>query len=112
MLDIRATAAKLGNKCGQFPGMHALSGCDTVSSVLKVLMNNDIDGLHDVLGEPHISQGQLKATVGAFLSRPLRSQEDRFPEYRSSLTLTLIMFQDVRPCDGTRGASAGRCCIY
>ena len=54
--------------------MHALSGCDTVSypygkgkkSALKVLMNNDIDGLQDVLGEPDISQGQLKATAGAF----------------------------------------------
>ena len=38
VLGIRATAAKLGNKCGQLPGMHAPSGCDTVSSVLKVLM--------------------------------------------------------------------------
>ena len=28
-------------------------------------MNNDIDGLQDVLGEPDISQGQLKATAGA-----------------------------------------------
>ena len=54
--------------------MHALSGCDTVSypygkgkkSALKVLMNTDIDGLQDALGEPDISQGQLKATAGAF----------------------------------------------
>ena len=56
--------------------MHALSGCacDTVSypygkgkkSALKVLMNTDIDGLHDALGEPDISQGQLKATAVAF----------------------------------------------
>ena len=30
-------------------------------------MNNDIDGLQDVLGEPDISQGQLKATTGAFI---------------------------------------------
>ena len=28
-------------------------------------MNNDIDGLQDVLGAPDISQGQLKATAGA-----------------------------------------------
>ena len=70
VLDIHATVVKLGDKCGQRPGMHALSGCDTVSypygkgkkSALKVLMNNDIDGL----GEPDISQGQLKATAGAF----------------------------------------------
>ena len=54
--------------------MHALSGCDTVSypygkgkkSALKVRMNTDIDGLQDALGEPDISQGQLKATAGAF----------------------------------------------
>ena len=74
MLDIHATVVKLGDKCGQLPGMHALSICDTVfypygkgkKSALKVLMNNDIDGLQDVLGEPDISQGQLKATAGAF----------------------------------------------
>ena len=62
VLDIHATVVKLGDKCGQLPGMHALSGCDTVSypygkgkkSALKVLMNNDIDGLQDVLGEPDI----------------------------------------------------------
>ena len=60
VFDMRATVDKLGDKCGQLPGMHALSGCDTVSyhygkgnmSALKVLMNNDIDGLQDVLGEP------------------------------------------------------------
>ena len=31
VLDIRATVDKLGYECGQLPGMHALSGCDTVS---------------------------------------------------------------------------------
>ena len=53
VLDIRATVEKLGDTCGQLPGMHTLSGCDTVSypygngknSALKVLMNNDIDGV-------------------------------------------------------------------
>ena len=53
VIDIRATVNKLGDKCGQLPGMHALSGCDTVSypygkdkkTALKVLMNNYIDGL-------------------------------------------------------------------
>ena len=60
------------DKCGKLLGMHALSGCDTVSysygkkSVLKVLMHNDIDGLQYILGEPGISQRELKATVGAF----------------------------------------------
>ena len=73
VLDIRATVDKLGDKCGQLPGMHALSGCDIVSypygkgkkSALKVLMNNDIDDLQDVLEEPDISQRQLKTTPGA-----------------------------------------------
>ena len=72
VLDIHATVVKLGDKCGQLPGMHALSGCDPVSypygkdkkSALKVLMNNDIDALQYVLGEPDIIQGQLKATAG------------------------------------------------
>ena len=65
VLDIRATVAKLGDKCGQLPGMHALLGCDTVSypygkdkkTALKVLMNNYIDDLQNVLGKPDISQG-------------------------------------------------------
>ena len=73
VLDICATVDKLGDTCGQLLGMHPLSGCDTVSYpygkgntfALKVLMNNDIDGLKSVLGEPEISQGQLKATDGA-----------------------------------------------
>ena len=68
MLDIRATVDKLGDKCGQLSGMHALSGCDTISypygkdkkSALKVLMNNDMDGPHDVLGVPDISQEQRR----------------------------------------------------
>ena len=74
MLDIRATVEKLGDTCGQLPGMHALSGYDTVSypygkgkkSALKVLTNNDIDGVQDTLGELDISQGQPKATAAAF----------------------------------------------
>ena len=50
VLAIRATMDKLGCKCGQPPGMHALSDCATVSypygkgkkSALKVLMNNAV----------------------------------------------------------------------
>ena len=53
VLYIRATVNKLGDTCGQLPGMHALLVCDTVSypygkdkkTALKVLMNNYIDGL-------------------------------------------------------------------
>ena len=50
VLAIRTTIDKLGCKCGQLPGMHALSDCATVSypygkgkkSALKVLMNHDV----------------------------------------------------------------------
>jgi hypothetical protein len=74
VLDNRATVDKLGDKCGQLLGMHALSGCDTVSypcykgkkSALKVLGNSDIPGLQDVLGEPDVSHDQLKATAVSF----------------------------------------------
>ena len=50
VLAIRAPMDTLGCKCGQLPGIHALSDCDPVSypygkvkkSALKVLMNNDV----------------------------------------------------------------------
>ena len=75
VLDIRATVDTLGDKCGQLPSMYALSGGDTLTyhcgkgkqSALKVLMNNDTNGIQDALGKPDISQGQLKVTAGAFL---------------------------------------------
>ena len=68
VLDIRATVDKLEDKCGQLPGMHAMSGCDTVSypcgndkmSALKVLVNTEIDGLPDVLGEVSLSPYMVK----------------------------------------------------
>ncbi len=31
VIDINATCLLLGSKCVQLPGMHAISGCDTVS---------------------------------------------------------------------------------
>ena len=50
VLAMCATMDKLGCKCGQLTGMHALGDCDTVSypygkgkkSALKVLMNIDV----------------------------------------------------------------------
>ena len=73
VLDIRATVDKLGDTCGQLLGMHPCQAVTpspilmarAIKFALKVLMNNDIDGLKSVLGEPDISQGQLKATAGA-----------------------------------------------
>ena len=59
VLDINATVTALGDKCRGLLGMHALSGCDTVSypngrgkvSALQVLTQMDIDELVSVLGE-------------------------------------------------------------
>ncbi len=64
VLDINATVAKLGDKCNGILGMHALSGCDTVSypngkgkvSALKVLTQNDLAGLDSVLGDEVATQ--------------------------------------------------------
>ena len=57
--DINATYLELGPKCLQLLGMHALSGCDTVSypfnkgiiSALSVLKVGDFPELSEVLGE-------------------------------------------------------------
>ena len=54
-------------KCSQLLGMHAPSGCDTVSypigkgklSALKIL-DYDIQGLYTVLGEPNVTMVDLK----------------------------------------------------
>ena len=59
VLDINATVTALGDKCKGLLGMHALSGCDTVSypngrgkvSALRVLTQTDIDERDSVLGE-------------------------------------------------------------
>jgi hypothetical protein len=74
VLDINATVANLGDKCKGILGMHALSGCDTVSypngkgklSALKVLNQTDIAGLDSVLGEEDANYSDLMATGKAF----------------------------------------------
>ena len=74
VLDINATVTKLGEKCKGILGMHALSGCDTVSypngkgkaSALKVLLQNDIPGLDTVLGEEYASENGLMETGTVF----------------------------------------------
>ena len=58
VLDINATVTALGDKCRGLLGMHALSGCGTVSypngrgkvSPLRVLTQTDIDELDSFLG--------------------------------------------------------------
>ena len=76
VLDINATVTKLGEKCQGILGMHALSGCDTVSypsgkgkiSALKVLLENDMPGLDTVLGEDDSSQCDLVETGTSFFN--------------------------------------------
>ena len=77
VLDINATVTALGDKCRGLLGMHALSGCDTVSypngrgkvSALRVLTQTDIAELDSVLGEESATQTDLqKAGTLFFLS--------------------------------------------
>ncbi len=68
ILDINATVRTLSDKCQGLLGMHALSGCDTVSypcgkgkvSALKVLQESTMPGLYTVLGEPDATHRDLK----------------------------------------------------
>jgi len=67
VLDINATCADLGEKCLQLLGVHALSGCDTVSypygkgkiSALNTLLTGDFPGLAHELGEVEATHTDL-----------------------------------------------------
>ena len=74
VLDVNKTIEQLGlRKCSQLLGLHALSGCDTVSypfgkgkkSAIK-LLEIYIPGLDQVLGQPDATHAQLKATADSF----------------------------------------------
>ncbi|XP_014675019.1 PREDICTED: zinc finger protein 431-like [Priapulus caudatus] len=82
VLDINKTVERLcPRKCSQLLGVHALSGCDTVSypfgkgkqSALK-LLEIDIPGLDQVLGELGATHSQLRATADSFFL-PLYGQK-------------------------------------
>ena len=74
VLEINATCADLGPQCLQLLGMHAISGCDTTSypyakgkfSVLKTMLDGDIPGLDDVLGEFGATHDDLLKTATTF----------------------------------------------
>ena len=75
VLDVSKTIEQLGvRKCRQLLGLRALSGCDTVSypfqkgkkSALK-LLEIDIAGLDQVLGQLGATHAQLKATAHSFI---------------------------------------------
>ena len=74
VLDVNKTIGQLGlRKCSQLLGLHALSGCDTVSylfgkakkSAIK-LLEIDIPGLGQVLGQPGATHAQLNAIADSF----------------------------------------------
>jgi len=74
LLYINTTVTKLGEKCKGILGMHAFSGCGTVSypsekgkvSALHVLNQTDIAGLDSVLGEKDATHSELIATGKTF----------------------------------------------
>ena len=75
-LDINETVQRLGpRKCNQLLGIHELSGCDTASypfgkgkkSSLK-LLEIDIPGLDQVLGQPDATHAQLQEAAYTFFS--------------------------------------------
>ena len=82
VLDINETVQRLDpRKCSQLLGIHALSGCDTVSypfgkgtkSALK-LLEIDIPGIDHVLGQPGATHAQLQETAHT-LFLPLYGQK-------------------------------------
>ena len=82
VLDVSKTIEQLGpRKCSQLLGLHALSGCDTVSypfgkgttSALK-LLEIDIPGIDQVLRQPGATHDQLKETEDIFFL-PLYGQK-------------------------------------
>ena len=67
VIDINATCLLLGSKCLQLPGMHVISGFDTVSypfnkgniSALNILKAGEITALYELLGEENATDAEL-----------------------------------------------------
>ena len=105
VLDINVTCTDLGPKCLQLLGIHALSGCDTVSypygkgkiSALNTMFAGDFPGLAHVLGEVETTHTDLmKATEPFFTAlyhQPLgTSMEDaRFTLFTKNKKTPKIM---------------------
>ena len=76
VIDINATCLLLGSKCPQLPGMHAISGCDTVSypfnkgkiSDLNILKAEEFTALYEVLGEENATDAELMETGRRFFT--------------------------------------------
>ena len=79
VLDVSKTIEQLGpRKCSQLIGLHALSGCDTVSypfgkgkTLAHKLLEIDITGIDKVLGQPGAIHAQLKDTADSFSPPPM-----------------------------------------
>lgn len=76
VLDINAACIKLGPRCLQLLGMHALSGCDTTSypygigkaTALKILLDGDFQGLSDVLGEVNATSEDVMEAAKTYVT--------------------------------------------
>ena len=76
MIDINATCLLLGSKCQKLPGMHAISGCDTVSypfnkgkiSALNILKAGEFTALYKVLDEENATDAELMETARRFFT--------------------------------------------
>ena len=76
VIDINATCLLLGSKCLQLPGMHAISGCDTVSypfnkgkiSALNILKAEEFAARYEVLGKENATDAELMETGRRFFT--------------------------------------------
>ena len=76
VIDINATRLLLGSKYLQLPGMHVISGCDTVSyqfnkgkiSALNILKAEEFTALYELLGEENATDAELMETGRRFVT--------------------------------------------
>lgn len=76
IVDINGTCKKLGPKCLQLLGMHALNGCDTVSypfkkgriGALNILQARNFPGLYAILCEEDDTESELMNTRQEFFA--------------------------------------------
>ena len=76
IIDMNATCNELGPKCLKLLGMHALSGCDTVSypfnkskvAALNVLKAGNFPNVFDTLGEEGVSLDSVRETGRQFFA--------------------------------------------
>ena len=94
VLNINQTCAKLGSKCLQLLGMHALTGCDTTSfpynkgkvSALSVLEARYLPDLFHVLGEEDAMQwGLLEVGLSFFCALYGQKPDTSMEEARYNL---------------------------